>query len=135
MPKVIGYINKCPICGEEWQELRENKRGTLYMYCERGCSLKFSGVKSRKVKANLAAGKSIFEPNFTIFGQKPDVEQVQHVEKQQEKGVNINGKSTEYGRNDADRRPNGQPAAVTGVRPTGTGGRGFLASLWDDDDE
>lgn len=135
MPKIVGYITKCPICGEPEQELRENVRGTLYMYCERGCSLKFSGAKSRQIKANLAAGKSIFEPNFAIFAQKPAIDEVQHIEKQKEKECNINGKSGEFGRSEPVGRPNRQPAASAGVQPTGTGGRGFLAALFADDDD
>ncbi len=135
MPKVVGYATTCPVCGENWQEVRENKRGTLYIYCERGCGMKFSGATSRKIKANLAAGRSFIKPYYTVYPEKPAIEESQYIEKQQEKGANINGKPGEFGRIEPIRRPDREPAAVARVRPTGTDGRGFLARLWDDDDE
>lgn len=135
MGRTVGLIN-CPICGEKEQEVRENKNGNLYMYCERGCKMIFAAKKSRHIKAILDAGSDYFDANFAIFQQKTTSQPVQHIEKQQEKGVNINAKPTEFGRSNVDGRANGQPGAASGVRPAANGGRGFLAAwLSDDDDE
>lgn len=135
MPKVVGYATTCPVCGEKWQEVRENKRGTLYIYCERGCGMKFSGATSRKIKANLAAGNSFIKPYYTVYPEKPAIEESQYIEKPQEKGANINGKSGEFGRIEPIRRPDREPAAVTGGQPAGNKPRNWLADWLGDDDE
>lgn len=131
MPEVAGII-KCPICGAEEQEVRINKNRNLYVYCERGCKMTFSGKQSRKYLAQLAGGNVIKEANFAIFPQKMQQQSVQQIEKQQEKGVIENGKS---GGNPVVGRPDGQSAAVAGVQPAGRSGRGWLADFLGDDDE
>ena len=136
MGQTIGNI-KCPICGAEEQEVRVNKNGNLYMYCERGCKITFAAKKSRHIKATLAAGSDYFDTNFSVFGLKTPVTPLQHIENQPKKGVTQNGHTAEFraNRDNAIGRPNGQPAAVAGVQPTGTGGRGFLAAMFADDDD
>lgn len=54
----IGRLT-CPICNEPNQDLRVNKNGNLYMYCDNGCSIKFNPAMSRKHLAVLEQGHSI----------------------------------------------------------------------------
>lgn len=134
MPEVAGII-KCPICGAEEQEVRINKNRNLYVYCEQGCKMTFSGKQSRKYLAQLAAGNAIKEANFAIFPQKTPQQARQHIEKPQEKGEIENGKTGNIGGNPVIGRPNGQPAVVAGVQSTERRGRGWLADIFADDDE
>lgn len=134
MPEVAGII-KCPICGAEEQEVRINKNRNLYVYCERGCKMTFSGKQSRKYLAQLAAGNVIKEANFAIFPQKMPVCSNQVIDKPKQNGDIENGKPGEFRGIEPIRRPDGKPAAVAGVQPAGNKPRNWLADLLGDDDE
>lgn len=131
MPEVIG-LTRCPVCGEEGQEVRVNKNRKLYIFCDRGCATHFNGKKSREWLAKLAAGKDIVEANLHILPIKAANTNEKTFEKQETKGVIENDR----GRNTVNGRTNGQLAGNSGVQPRQPSGRGWLADwLTDDDDD
>lgn len=131
MPEVIG-LTTCPICGADGQEVRVNKNGNLYVFCDHGCRVNFSGRDSRKITASLTAGKGINMAKMTIFPQKTVIFEEKTEQKQQCIGVIENGKP---GRNPVVGRSDGKPAAIAGNTTAGRGGRGWLADLLGDDDD
>ena len=137
MTEVAG-VTKCPVCGEDGQEVRINKNRKLYIICDHGCRVNFNSASSRKWLAKLSAGEAIKEVNFNILPIKKQGITAQVFEKPQEKGVIENGKSgvTGIARDTAIRRADGQLAAVAGNIPSpGRPARGFLAEFFSDDDE
>ena len=58
MAEIVGRFT-CPVCGEPSQDLKKNKNGKLYCYCDCGCKSQLNSKDSRAVSAALAAGKSV----------------------------------------------------------------------------
>ena len=58
MGEIVGRFS-CPVCGEPLQDLKKNKNGKLYCYCDCGCKSQLNSKDSRAVSAALAAGKSV----------------------------------------------------------------------------
>jgi len=58
MGEIVGRFS-CPVCGEPSQDLKKNKNGKLYCYCDCGCKSQLNSKDSRAVSAALAAGKSV----------------------------------------------------------------------------
>lgn len=120
----IGRLT-CPICNEPNQDLRVNKNGNLYMYCDNGCSIKFNPAMSRKHLSVLEQGHSIqVEKIGVITSLKPKEKKEDELQWKQQRtntGANI------------DRRTNG---AIGGVRTDNTTNTsGFLRRFLVDDDE
>lgn len=46
MAEIVGSMT-CPVCGEEHQDVKVNKNGKLYMYCDNGCMVRLSSKLSR----------------------------------------------------------------------------------------
>ena len=118
----IGRLT-CPICGEPSQDLRVDKNGKLYMYCDNLCAMKFNGKMSKKYF------------NLLMDGQSVQIEKIGIITAIKQKGFKANvtesrpitdNRATIDGRSD---RP------VAGVRaddkPTG----GFWRGLLSGDDE
>lgn len=55
--EIIGKWT-CPVCGEPAQELKINKNGRLYTYCDCGCSVSLSMAESRRLLPILRTGNS-----------------------------------------------------------------------------
>lgn len=58
MAEIVGRFT-CPVCGEPSQDLKKNKNGKLYCYCDCGCKSQLNSKDSRAVSAALAGGKSV----------------------------------------------------------------------------
>lgn len=58
MSEVVGRWT-CPVCGEQAQDLKVNKNGKLYCYCDNGCKSQLSNKNSRSALAALRSGRSI----------------------------------------------------------------------------
>lgn len=58
MPETVGRVT-CTVCGEPSQDLRVNKNGKLYCYCDCGCKWQLNSKQSRAVLAVLRSGKSV----------------------------------------------------------------------------
>lgn len=120
----IGRLT-CPICNEPHQDLRVNKNGNLYMYCDNGCSIKFNPAMSRKHLPVLEQGHSIqIEKIGVITSLKPKEKKEDELQWKQPRtntGANIDG------------RTNGSISGVRTDNTTNTGG--FLRRFLVDDDE
>ncbi len=66
MGEIVGRFT-CPICGEEMQDLKKNKNGKLYCYCDCGCKSQLNSKDSRVVSAALAGGKSVRLPKIGVI--------------------------------------------------------------------
>lgn len=120
----IGRLT-CPICNEPHQDLRVNKNGNLYMYCDNGCSIKFNPAMSRKHLPLLEQGHSIQIEKIGVItslkSKERKEDELQWKQPRTNTGANTDG------------RTNG---AISGVRTdntTNTGG--FLRRFLVDDDE
>lgn len=103
MPEVIGFM-KCPVCGELNQEVRVNKNGGLYIFCDHGCSVKFNTTTGRRWKAALAGGRTVSENGVIVTPLNGKKQQILR-----EKTENGTGNA---GRIDTIRRTDGQFAGV-----------------------
>ena len=123
----IGRLT-CPICNEEHQDLRINKNGKLYMYCDNGCAIKFSPVLSKRYLKDIEQGKSIRIEKIGIITSLKQKEQKQDELqwKQPKSNTGTNG-------SDIDGRTDGQIGGVRADSSTNTGG--FLRRFLVDDDE
>ena len=66
MGEIVGRFT-CPICGEASQDLKKNKNGKLYCYCDCGCKSQLNSKDSRAVSAALASGKSVKLPKIGVI--------------------------------------------------------------------
>lgn len=49
----------CPVCGAPNQNLKINKNGNLYMYCDNRCSSRFNPKESRELIDELRQGRTV----------------------------------------------------------------------------
>ena len=124
MGEIIGRM-ACPVCGEPGQNLKINKNGNLYMYCDNRCSTRFNPKESREIIETLRRGESVRRGGLEIRPAGVPVA-VKTEEKQQMEVKN----DREQRGNTIIRRGGARPAdTARDERP-----RGILASwLWDDD--
>lgn len=120
----IGRLT-CPICNEPHQDLRVNKNGNLYMYCDNGCSIKFNPAMSRKHLPVLEQGHSIQIEKIGVItslkSKERKEDELQWKQPRTNTGANTDG------------RTNG---AISGVRTDNTSNSGgFLRRFLVDDDE
>ena len=136
MTEVAG-VAKCPVCGEDGQEVRINKNRKLYIICDHGCRVNFNSASSRKWLAKLSAGQAVEMGNIHIWPVKEQGLIAQVFEKTQQKGVIDNGKSgiSRIAGNTTIGRADRQPAAAGNIPSPGRPARGFLADFFSDDDE
>ena len=146
---IIGRM-KCPVCGELEQDIKVNKNGNLYIFCDNGCRVNLSGKVSRKIKPVLLSGN-----NTSLNG--AFITSIKGMKQNETNELKRNGTRTSgvcETRNDAEniniversdftrtsaridtvRRPDvglaGVQQAATASKP-----RGILAGFFDDDDE
>jgi hypothetical protein len=119
----------CPICGEPSQELKENVSGKLYMYCDRGCSIKFNSRTSREYLARLNSGVTISDKKIGIIMPVNYKKPTTKTENNHVVGENANDNRG----NTINRRTDGQD---TGAATTnGNAGARILQWLTSGDDE
>lgn len=53
----------CPVCGAANQNLKINKRGNLYIYCDNRCATRFSPKDSREILDGVRAGHPVVRGN------------------------------------------------------------------------
>ena len=56
----------CPACGEPNQNLKVNKNGNLYMYCDNRCSVRLNPKESREITDELRQGRVVSWRGFDI---------------------------------------------------------------------
>ena len=128
---------KCPICGEDAQDVKINKNGNLYIYCDNGCRVNFSGKESRKIKPVLLAGNNTSSNGIYITSLKGQKQNETKLESRRIETGSTNVLSGQTGRVEFIRRTDAGPA---GVQQSGNAAaaaakpRGILAGFFDDDD-
>lgn len=60
----------CPVCGAPNQNLKINKNGNLYMYCDNRCSSRFNPKESRELIDELRQGRTVRKGGdyYTVSG-------------------------------------------------------------------
>lgn len=140
---IIARIS-CPICGEPLQDLKVNKNGNLYCFCDNGCRVTLSGKMSRAYRPRLLAGENISAGKIGIItslntkGMRTDETRTARNDNNTGAAantcavINPTAAASSAG-NNIDRRTD---RANTGVEQPTTGARrGLLAALLTDDDE
>ena len=134
----IGRM-KCPVCGEENQDVKVNKNGNLYMICDNQCRINFSKKHTKKFKPVLLSGKNVNENGIYITS-------IKGVEngtiREQSRAIDINAtltKAPTTNRNSGVatiRRTDGQLAGSSTGKSEQPRKRGFIADfILGDDDE
>lgn len=126
MGEIIGRMT-CPVCGAQHQNLKINKNGNLYMYCDNRCSARFNPKESREIIDELRQGRTVRKGNaiYVPLGvpaakvEKPVKQEVKANDGQQ-RGNRIDGRTNGHSSGDA----------VQQQRPA----ERFAAWLWGDDE-
>ncbi len=58
MGEIIGRT-ACPVCGAPSQNVKINKNGNLYIYCENRCSTRYNPKESREILDELRQGHTV----------------------------------------------------------------------------
>lgn len=125
--EIIGRM-ACPACGEPGQNLKVNKNGNLYLYCDNRCSVRLNPKESRQITDELRLGHVVSWRGFDIRPAGVPVA-VKTEEKQTE--VKQHDDREQRG-NSTDGRPDARPADNAGRNEQR---RGILSAwLFDDDD-
>lgn len=143
MGEIIARTS-CPICGEGNQDVKINKNGNLYMYCDNRCSIRFNPKESREALELLRAGRVAKTKNMLlvpIYAKiRTEEEQIlQKNAKNEQKTLKNNisevkndGQTASYGRNLFNGRADGEHSGTgAAAKPAG----GFLSWLLDDDSD
>lgn len=143
MGEIIARTS-CPICGESNQDIKINKNGNLYMYCDNRCSIRFNPKESREALELLRAGRVAKTKNMLLVPiytklRTEEEQKLQKNAKNEQKTLknNINevkndGQTSDYRRNTIDGRTSGEySGAGAAAKPAG----GFLSWLLDDDSD
>lgn len=139
---VIARLS-CPICGEPLQDLKVNKNGNLYCFCDNGCRVTLSGKMSRAYRPRLLAGENISAGKIGIITtlKGSGTNETRTARNDNNTGAAANTgcavsnqtAAASSAGNNIDRRTD---RANTGVEQPTTGAkRGLLAALLTDDDE
>ena len=128
---IIGRIT-CPICGEPLQDLKVNKNGNLYCFCDNGCAVNLSGKMSKAYRPRLLAGENISAGKIGIItalkGKTTNERRIEPTTGTTTAAAVATASSAgnnTHGRTDgADPRSDNQPTAAR---------RGLLTALFSDD--
>lgn len=125
--EIIGRM-ACPACGEPGQNLKVNKNGNLYLYCDNRCSVRLNPKESREITDELRLGHVVSWRGFDIRPASVPVA----VKTEEKQTTEVKENDREQRGNTADRRPDARPAAHAGGNEQR---RGFIAEwLFGDDD-
>lgn len=122
----------CPVCGAPNQNLKINKNGNLYMYCDNRCSSRFNPKESRVLIDELRQGRTV-RKGGAVYVPIGAPAPVKIEEKPVKKTTEVKKDDGKQRRNTTDGRPDGESAGNTGhgqQRPV----ERFAAWLWGDDD-
>ncbi len=139
MGEIIARTS-CPICGEPEQNIKINKNGNLYMYCDNRCSVRFNPRESRQAIDQLRTGAAakvknmVLVPVYVQNSEKNASKNAKNGQKTQKNNifeVKNDEQSRDYGRNTIIGRADEQHSGVAANKPA----RGLLDWLLDDDDD
>lgn len=133
MGEIIGRT-ACPVCGAPEQNVKINKNGNLYMYCDNRCSTRFNPKESRELIDELRQGRTVHRGAavYVPVGVPAEAKIVT-------KPARV-AKTTEVKENDGkqrgntvNRRPDGSDTGSSGAEQQRPVER-LAAWLWGDDD-
>ncbi len=124
--EIIGKWT-CPVCGEPAQELKINKNGRLYTYCDCGCSVSLSMAESRRLLPILRTGSSAKTKTGNLILSNKNKELTNNENRRFENERNSG--------NAAGRWTTGNSAARAGNNTGTEHGGGWLAGLLAGDDD
>lgn len=58
MGEIVGRAT-CPVCGEQFQDVKVNKNNKIYCYCDNRCKWQLNSKYSRIVLAALRGGRAV----------------------------------------------------------------------------
>jgi len=137
MGEIIGRTT-CPVCGAPNQNLKINKNGNLYMYCDNRCSTRFNPQESRELIDALRAGRTVKRgvgfvvPVGTSAAAPIEVKNITKPVKKTTEVKKDDGKQQRG--NPTDGRGNGESAGCAGAGQPQRPVERFTAWLWGDDD-
>lgn len=126
---IIGRIT-CPICGEPLQDLKVNKNGNLYCFCDNGCRVTLSGKASRSYRPRLLAGENVnagkigIITTLTTKGQTTNEKRIDTAARTDSSTRAASAGNNIDGRTDGQNTRLAEPAAAK---------RGLLTALFSDD--
>ena len=127
--EVIGRM-ACPACGEPNQNLKVNKNGNLYMYCDNRCSVRLNPKESREITDELRQGRVVSWRGFDIRPAGMPV----LAKTQEKKQMEVKYDDGKQRGNSVDGRADTRPADIAGHTGQPARPRTFVQWLWDDDD-
>lgn len=122
----------CPVCGAPNQNLKINKNGNLYMYCDNRCSSRFNPKESQELIDELRQGRTV-RKGGAVYVPIGAPAPVKIEEKPVKKTTEVKKDDGKQRRNTTDGRPDGESAG----NPDSYYGQPinrFAAWLWGDDD-
>lgn len=125
--EVIGRM-ACPACGEPNQNLKVNKNGNLYMYCDNRCSVRLNPKESREITDKLRLGQVVSWRGFDIRPAGMPV----LAKTQEKKQMEVKYDDGKQRGNSVDGRADTRPADSAG-RNEQPKRRTFAEWLWSDD--
>lgn len=125
--EVIGRM-ACPACGEPNQNLKVNKNGNLYVYCDNRCSIRLNPKESREIADELRQGHVVSWRGFDIRPAGVPV-----LAKQEKQTTEVKENDRKQRGNTTDGRADARPSDPAGGNEQPKR-RTFAEWLWSDDD-
>ena len=125
----------CPVCGAPSQNVKINKNGNLYIYCENRCSTRYNPKESRELLDELRQGRTVRKGAavYVPIGAPTAVNIETKPAKLAKTTTEVKENDGKQRGNTTDGRGNGESSGSSGTEQQRPVER-FAAWLWGDDD-
>lgn len=133
MGEIIGRT-ACPVCGAPSQNVKINKNGNLYIYCDNRCSVRFNAQESREILDELRQGRTVRKGAAVYVPiSAPAATKIETKPAKMAKPTTEVKNDVKRG-NTTDGRADGESAGSTGGGEQQRPVERFASWLWGDDD-